>query len=425
MKFHKLSVLVLLALFLMLAATASGQSDRGAIVGTVTDPNGAVVTDAKVTVTNLDSGEVREAKTSGEGAYNVPELKAAPYKISVEATGFKTATIDRVQVGVQVTRRADVKLELGAVGEIVTVASDAPVLQTDSPVQQLNITERQVRELPLVVSAESGGRSPLAFIFLDSSVTSNGATSNGTNATNFRINGSQGLGQDILIDGAGTRRGENGTFFSEVAPGPNAFQEFTINSSNYSAEFGNSSGGVINFTIKSGGNDFHGEGYLFLINEALNANIALNRLTGLPRPRDRQKDFGFAVGGPVILPHFGEGGPIRGYNGRNKTFFFFNYGGYRTTQSEAVDITVPTVRMRSGDFGELLTDPKVLQFFRGPVQIFDPRQPAGLRAAFAGNIIPSGAIDPVGRNFVNLFPLPNETARMGATVFHNYREASL
>ena len=425
MKFHKLTVLALLALFLTLAETASGQSDRGAIVGTVTDPNGAVVTDAKVTVTNLDSGEVREAKTSGEGAYNVPELKAAPYKISVEATGFKTATIDRVQVGVQVTRRADVKLELGAVGEIVTVASDAPVLQTDSPVQQLNVTERQVRELPLVVSAESGGRSPLAFIFLDSSVTSNGATSNGTNATNFRINGSQGLGQDILIDGAGTRRGENGTFFSEVAPGPDAFQEFTINSSNYSAEFGNSSGGVINFTLKSGSNDFHGEGYLFLINEALNANIELNRLTGLPRPRDRQKDFGFAIGGPVILPHFGEGGPIRGYNGRNKTFFFFNYGGYRTTQSEAVDISVPTARMRSGDFGELLTDPYVLRFFGGPVQIFDPRQLPGQRNAFAGNVVPTAAIDPAGQNFVNLFPLPNETGPLGSTVFHNYRAASV
>ena len=421
---HKLTVVGLFAVLFAFSLTALAQSDRGNIVGTVTDQNGAVVIDAKVTVTGIDSGEVREAKTSSEGNYSVPELKAAPYKITVEASGFKTATIDKVQVAVQVTRRADVKLEIGNVGESVTVSSDAPVLQTDSPVQQLNVTERQVRELPLVVAAESGGRSPLAFIFLDSSVTSNGATSNGTNATNFRINGSQGLGQDILIDGAGTRRGENGTFFSEVAPGPNAFQEFTINSSNYSAEFGNSSGGVINFTIKSGGNDFHGEGYLFVINEALNANIALNRLTGLPRPRDRQKDFGFAIGGPVLLPHFGEGGKAIGYNGRNKTFFFFNYGGYRTNQSETVDISVPTNRMRNGDFGELLTDPYVLRFFGGPVQIFDPRQPAGARTAFAGNLIPSSVIDPAGRNFINLFPSPNQTGPLGSTVFHNFRAAS-
>ncbi|HKC88915.1 MAG TPA: hypothetical protein VKG02_23225, partial [Blastocatellia bacterium] len=241
-------------------------------------------------------------------------------------------------------------------------------------------------------------------------------------ATNFRINGSQGLGQDILIDGAGTRRGENGTFFSEVAPAPNAFQEFTINSSNYSAEFGNSSGGVINFTVKSGGNDFHGEGYLYLINEAFNANIALNRLTDLPRPRDRQKDFGFSIGGPVRLPK-SVFGPL-GYDGRNRTFFFFNYGGYRTAQSESVDVSVPTARMRNGDFGELLTDPKVLQFFGGPLQIYDPSRPAGRRVAFTGNIIPTSSIDPVGRNFINLFPLPNQTGPLGSTVFHNYRASS-
>ena len=222
----------------------------------------------------------------------------------------------------------------------------------------------------------------MSFIFLDSSVVSNdrttGATSGstGTNATNFRINGGQGLGADILIDGAQTRRGENGTFFSEVAPGPNAFQEFTLSTSSYSAEFGNSSGGVVNFTIKTGSNDFHGEAYLFHINDALNANIDRNRILGLDKPLDRQFDYGFSVGGPLILPRFGEGGPTV-WSGKNKTFFFFNYGGYRTSQSETVELTVPTLRMRNGDFGELLTDPYVLQFFGGPVQIFDPSQPVG------------------------------------------------
>jgi hypothetical protein len=422
MKVHKTVMFLLLTLALAGAFPALGQSDRGAITGTVRDQSGGVVPNAKVTATNIDTGEARKTTTSNDGAFTLSELKAAAYHLTVEAAGFKSASVDKIQLGVQLTRRADVTLEPGAISEKVTITSDAPVLQTDSPAQQLNVTERQVRELPLVVSAESGGRSPLAFIFLDSSVTSTGATSNGTNATNFRINGSQGLGQDILIDGAGTRRGENGTFFSEVAPGPNAFQEFTINSSNYSAEFGNSSGGVINFTLKSGGNEFHGEGYLFLINEALNANVALNRLTDLPRPLDRQKDFGFSIGGPVRLPKkvFG---PL-GYDGRNRTFFFFNYGGYRTSQSESVEVSVPTLRMRNGDFGELLTDPRVLQFFGGPVQIYDPRQPVGQRSAFPGNIIPADAIDPVGRNFVNLFPLPNQTGPGGSSVFHNYRAAS-
>jgi len=439
MKFSNFFALMLLMAAIMWAPCVYAQSDRGTLTGTVKDQSGGVVPNAKVIATNIDSGEKRETTTGDEGSFTLPELKAAPYRLSVEAAGFKTVTIDNIQLGVQITRRAEVTLEAGDISENVTVSAEASVLQTDSPVQQLNVTERQVRELPLVVAAESGGRSPLAFIFLDSSVTPQGSGSSGTNATNFRINGSQGLGQDILIDGAGTRRAENGTFFSEVAPGPNAFQEFTINTSNYSAEFGNSSGGVINFTIKSGGNDFHGEAYLFLINEALNANTTLNRirlqqelarpnpdptrLDSFRRPIDRQRDYGFAIGGPVFLTRFGEGGPAF-YNGRNKTFFFFNYGGYRTTQSETVDITVPTLRMRNGDFSELLTDPYVTQFFGGPVLIYNPDQTPGSRTALPGNIIPASLISNAGRNIANLFPLPNQTGPNGSSVFRNYLATS-
>jgi hypothetical protein len=443
---HKYAFVTLLALFLISAPAVSAQSDRGGITGRVTDPASAVVPQAKVTVTNVETNEARETVTSDEGNFTVPQLPAAMYKITVEATGFKTATLDNVKVAVQVTRTADIKLEIGGVGETVTISGEgAPVLQTDTPVQQLNVTERQVRELPLLVAAESGGRSPLSFIFLDSSIVSNdtpggtGTTSGstGTNATNFRINGGQGLGADILIDGAQTRRGENGTFFSEVAPGPNAFQEFTVSTSSYSAEFGNSTGGVINFTIKTGGNDFHGEAYLFHINNALNANIDRNRilnannpkcrlqnLTCLDKPLDRQFDYGFSVGGPVYLPRFGEGGKLL-WSGKNKTFFFFNYGGYRTFQSESVELTVPTVRMRGGDFGELLTDPYALQFFGGPVQIFDPSQPAGVRTAIPGNrldqYLGGARISTIGRNFLNLYPLPNQTGPNGSTVFRNFR----
>ncbi|MFL6208578.1 MAG: carboxypeptidase regulatory-like domain-containing protein [Pyrinomonadaceae bacterium] len=431
MKVHKSVVLGLLALILVWAVPAFGQSDRGSITGTVTDPNGAVVADAKVTVTSLDSGDLREVTTSSEGTFTIPELKAAPYKLTVEAPGFKTATIDKVQVAVQVTRRADVKLEIGAVGESVTVSSEAPVLQTDSPVQQTNVTEKQIRELPLAIGAESGGRSPLAFIFLDSSVAAGGgvddqnaaARGSGTNGFNFRINGGQGLGTEILVDGAGTKRAENGTFFSEVAPGPNAFQEFTVSTAQYSAEFGNSSGGVVNLTIKSGGNQFHGEAYEFARREKLDANIDFNRLTGLPRPVDHQNDFGFSVGGPIYLPHFGEGGPVV-KSFKNRAFFFFNYGGYRFTQSEAVNISVPTVKMRSGDFSELLTDPYVTSFFGGPVQIFDNSVACCNRPAIPGNRLDlyrnaagRSIIDPVGLNIVNkLFPLPTSGG-----VFQNYQ----
>lgn len=416
MKIGKLVSLLLLLLMLACVTPVFAQSDRGTITGTVTDPSGAVVANAKITATSLDSGEVREVTTSDEGNYTLPELKAGPWKISVEAQGFKSSALDRVQVAVQVTRTVDIKLEAGSVSETVNVTAEAPVIQPDSAVRQTNVTERQVKELPLAVSAESGGRTPLAFIFLDSNVTAATATSGrGTDAANFRVSGGQGLGTEILIDGASTRRAQNGTFFSEVAPGPNAFQEFTISTSTYSAEFGSSTGGVVNFTIKSGTNRFHGEVYDLFRNKALNANSFLNNARGFNKPEDSQNDFGGNIGGPVWIPKV--------YNGRDRTFFFFNYGGYRFSQSETVAVSVPTLRMRTGDFSELLTDPDVLRQFPGGVRIYDPTQPPDTRVAIPGNrldLYRGGAvIDPVGLAALQRFPEPTDPG-----VFHNFRTTS-
>jgi hypothetical protein len=408
-------------LALVLASAALAQSDRGTITGSVTDPNGAVVAGAKVTATNLETNEARTATTTGEGSYTLAEVKAGPYRVTFEAQGFKTATFESVQVGVQTTRAVDAKLEAGALGEVVTITSDAaPVIQTETAVRQTNVTERQVKELPLLVTTESAGRTPLAFIFLDSTVTS-GSTSNSQDASNFRVGGGQSLGTEILIDGAATRRTQKGTFFTEVAPGPNAYQEFTISTSTYSAEFGNSSGGVVNFTLKSGGNEFHGEVYDLFHNDALNANSFLNNAQGLPKNRDHQHDFGGNVGGPIYLPHFGEGGP-RLWSGRNRAFFFFNFEGYRFAQGENVFVSVPTARMRQGDFGELLTDPDVLRL-NGPIRIYDPTMPVGARNAIPNNdlrgylspVTGRTIIDPVGFNIAQFFPLPTRPG-----VFRNY-----
>src|SRR4026208_296168 len=207
MRASNLAVAGFLVLMLVGLSPVFAQSDRGGITGRVTDQAGAVVADAKVTALNVETGETREARTNGEGNYTIPQLPAVGYTIKVEATGFKTANVENIKVAVQVTRTVDVTLEVGEMVNTVTVSGDAtPVLQTENPASQLNVSERQVRELPLLVAAESGGRSPLSFIFLDSSVVSNdrtptGATSGstGTNATNFRINGGQGPGGGILI----------------------------------------------------------------------------------------------------------------------------------------------------------------------------------------------------------------------------------
>lgn len=416
MKSNRLAVFALAAIALLWASPAYGQSDRGTLTGTVTDPTGAVVPNAKITATNLSNGEVREATSTDSGSYTIPELGADSYSLNVEAQGFKTSTVDDLKIAVQVTRRQDITLEVGVANETVVVSSDdTTVIQADSAVRQSSISERQVRELPLAVNSEAGGRSPLSFIFLDSNVSAAGGTSGGgSNATNFRVSGGQGLGTEILIDGAATRRQQNGTFFSEVSPGPNAFQEFTLSTSTYSAEFGNSSGGIVNFSLKSGGNEFHGEVYNLVRNEKLNANSFTNNANGLERNRDNQNNFGFNIGGPIYLPRFGEGGPAL-ISGKNRLFFFYNYEGYRFTLGENNILTVPTLRMRQGDFGELLTDPQILAFFRGDaargiapgVRIYNPRQDNATRDALPGNIIPTSLIDPAGLAILQAFPLPN------------------
>lgn len=435
MKSFKLLPLALLTLILACAASAFGQSDRGTITGTVTDPNGAAVAGAKVTATDLNTNETREATTSGEGTYTLPELKANPYKVSVEAQGFKTANLENIVIAVQVTRRADFTLEVGEISNVVTVAADsAPVIQTDTAVRQTNVTEQQVRELPLQVSSEFSGRTPLSFIFLDSTVTAGNYTGNqsGTNASNFRVAGGQGLGTEILIDGAATRRAQNGSFFSEVAPGPNAYQEFTISTSSYSAEFGQSSGGIVNFTLKSGGNDLHGEVYDLFRNNALNANSFLNNANGLQIVRDHEHNFGGNVGGPIYLPRFGQGG--KSYKSlRNRAFFFFNFESYHFAQGENVLLSVPTLRMRAGDFSELLTDPEIIARNGGPIQLYSPIagfdangtvivSPLGSRTAIPNNRVdlfrlPTGQsiIDPIGFNILQFFPTPNRPG-----VFRNY-----
>lgn len=344
MKRSGLQFVTLLAITFLAGTLAFAQSDRGSITGLVTDQSGAVVSNAKVTATDINTGEERSTNTDSRGNYTLPEVRASTYKITAEAPGFAPKTIDQVVVPVQFARRADITLGVGQVSTQLEVQAQGELLQTENAAIQTSVNERQIKELPLLVGGETAGRSPLSFVFLDSSVTSVGGA--GTNTANFRVNGNQGGNTDILIDGAATRRAQNGDFFTEVAPGPNAYQEFTVTTSQYSAEYGSAAGGVVNFTIKSGGNHIHGEAYDLMRHDRLDANSWYNNNKGLPKNRDHQNDFGANIGGPLVIPHL--------INGKDKAFWFFNYEGYRFNNGENVDVTIPTLKMRTGDFSELL-----------------------------------------------------------------------
>jgi hypothetical protein len=429
MKAAKFSALSFLMIFALCVSSMHGQSDRGTVRGTVTDPTGAVIPNAKVVLTGTENGENRETTTGDEGIYVFPEIKAGLYQLTVEAAGFSRTSVDNIKVDVQGTQSIQVQLQLGEItGNVVTVDAEGVAINTDTPVRQTTVNERQVRELPLLTGGEADGRSPLAFIFLDSNVNGASDSTGATNSSKFRVSGGQASGTEILIDGASVRRTQNGTFFSETAPSPNAFQEFTISTNSYSAEFGNSSGGVVNFTLRSGTNEFHGEAYNYLRNEKLNAaSINDNFVCGQQRRedcrnRDNRNNYGFNIGGPIYVPGFGEGVPaIRSL--KDRAFFFFHYEGYRLREGQNQLITVPTVRMRNGDFSELLntSDPNVARINGGlQVLIYDPRQPSATRTAFAGNIIPQSAIDPAGFAILQRYPLPTR-----AGIFQNYDAAGV
>ncbi|MDQ3749698.1 MAG: TonB-dependent receptor [Acidobacteriota bacterium] len=425
----------LLLLFILGTGLVLAQSDRGTIRGTVTDPSEAVISGAKVVATSLERGDAREVTTNESGIFVIPELKAGLYQLAVEASGFKRTSVENIKVDVQGTQSLEVKLEIGEVtGNVVTVNAEAVSINTDTPVRQTNVDERQVRELPLLTGGETEGRTPLSFIFLDSNVGS-AESSGANNSSRFRVSGGQASGTEILIDGASVRRTQNGTFFSETAPSPNAFQEFTISTNSYSAEFGNSSGGVVNFTLKSGTNEFHGEAYDYLRNEKFNAaSIADNFACAQARPRpkdcrnrDNRNNYGFNIGGPIYIPNFGEGNPGGFFRSlKDRAFFFFHYEGYRLRTGLNSVVTVPTLRMRTGDFSELLNtaDPNVARINGGqPVLIYDPRLPSNSRPAIPGNrldlynVIVNGRplLDPAGLAILQRYPLPTRPG-----IFQNY-----
>jgi len=268
-----------------------GQTDRGTITGTVTDSSGAVLANAKVTAKATNTGAERSTTTSDEGSYTLPELPAAPYEVRATAKGFKSATKE-FAAGSAGHKPRGLQAGCRSGGESITVTAEAQAIQTG---ERSHADQCQRKAGAGVASASERGvwrahfLSPLSS--LNSSITSTtgtGVTSRGTDASTFRVNGGQAQGTAILIDGAGTQRAQNGTFFSEVGPGPDAFQEFTISTSSYSSEFGSSSGGVVNFTIKSGSNGYHGEAYDLLRNTSLNANSFINNSNKLPRNIDRE-----------------------------------------------------------------------------------------------------------------------------------------
>src|SRR5215208_4676377 len=357
------------------ALGANAQSNKGTITGTVTDPNGAVVKDAKVTATNVDNGESRDATTGDDGTYTIPALDPANYRLVIEATGFQNTTVEQVKVETNARQAVDVALTVSGVGgDTVTVTAEAPLAETETSVRGDLITGREVTDLPIsqrnftLLAALSPGvtRPNLGLLGGGGNFVDGGGGQNNTESTRFResggsvlvVNGARATNNNFTLDGVDNNESQFGQI--AIYPQPDAIAEFKIESSVPSAESGRAGGGVISTTFKSGGNDVHGTvGEVYQGRFLSAAASRFDDPTSPDVPNYITHNYFGTVGGPIFLPRPGEGGsPF--YNGRNRSFFFFSLNGRRNSTpifggtGDPQSVPVPTARMRVGDFGELL-----------------------------------------------------------------------
>src|SRR6266852_6547567 len=415
-----LRILSFTLLFALSGLAAHGQSDRGAIAGTVLDSSGGTVLDATVTATHTETRAVNTATTGPTGGFRLYDLRVGVYKVTVTAPGFKTKEKVGVVVQINSTASLDFSLQAGDLKETVTIIADAPGLQTESSDIGTVVDKRQIQDLPLSLSAsgQSFLRSVESFVFLTPGAVGPGTNSDSPSSGVFesKLSGGQNFSTEVLLDGASIVHAELGSTFDENAPSVEALNEFKVTTSTIPAEFGRTSGGVESFTTKSGANIFHGTAFDILRNDKLDANSWTNDLNGAPKPRDHQNDFGGSLGGPVWIPKL--------YNGHDKTFFFFSWEQYRNNVGTSNITTLPTDAERTGDFSALL-GPPLKDTAGNPIlnpcdnnpillgQIFNPSTascPTGFvggRIAFPGNKI-TGSLSPVALNVLGFLKVhPN------------------
>ncbi|MGH9632713.1 MAG: carboxypeptidase regulatory-like domain-containing protein, partial [Bryobacteraceae bacterium] len=395
----------ILPALLLSALCAFSQSDRGQITGTVSDPAGALIPEATVFAVNPETGVEFRTQTTSTGNYTIPQVPAGVYDLTVEQPGFRKYQQTGIRVQVAQSARIDVIMQIGSTAEAVTVTADAPLLKSESAEQSTTISGEQINALPLNFATGAGAvRNPLMFVQL-----SPGASIGGWN--DIRVNGAPGNTFRIIFEGQDTTSALNPRVSDESQPSVEAIQEFTLQTSNFSAEFGQVSGGLFNFTSRSGTNQYHGSAYEYFAHEALGAGRPFtdNGEGELVRPQIRRHNFGGSIGGPVKIPGL--------YDGSDRTFFFANYEMFRDRQNQFIGLgTVPTEAYRNGDFSAAITgrvlgkDPLGRDIIEGT--IYDPattRTVDGqvVRDPFPGNRIPLNRLDPVALNIQSLIPTPN------------------
>jgi hypothetical protein len=393
-------VLLPLALALFFALPLWAQSTSASITGRITDPRKAIITDATVTVINTGTGIHFQGLTNETGEYYVSNLPPGRYRIEVEKLGFKAVIQSGVILHVQDAVEVNFEMTLGSASESVTVAGESSPLDTESSTVGTIVEQRKANELPL------NGRNVFNLIVLAPSVIPQGSSTGtpvGVNPfgwNNYQVSGSFGNQSAEYLDGQPLNIGYIN--LPVLIPTQDSIQEFKVQTSNLGAEWGHFAGGVTNLSTKGGTNYFHGEAYEYLRNRVFNANDYFLRAAGKPRPAWIQNQFGAEAGGPLRLPS---------YNGRNRTFWFGSWEGFRLRTGEPFTATVPTTLEREGQFSTISA--AIMDPCAGAVnaQGACPGSSA-VPAQFAGNVIPPGRINPTSKALLDLWPIANSPGIM-------------
>ncbi len=418
---------LLSCLALGLGSLAYGQS-TATLLGTITDSTGAVLPNVQIAITNTATGLTRTATTNSTGNYNAPDLIIGTYNLKADLAGFKTFDKTGITLNVDATVRVDISMQVGESKESVTVEANAVQVQSDTNEVSSVITGGQIAQI------DTNGRNPIQLATLMPGAASslpdfNAPTALASN-NNISFNGQRPQHNLWMIDGGEDYdRGSGGGMI--VSPSPDALAEFKVLASNYSADFGQASGGTISIALKSGGRDFHGGAWEFNRNDAVDANNYFSNLSGTPKPELRYNAFGFNIGGPVFLPHFGS-------KKNSKTFFFYNQEWRKLIQGGEIYANgIPGAEF-GGDFSSLAKAIHVPQT-NDPAAIAKYAQ-YGLvpGQTFPGNKIPAALIDPnvalllktgifpaanaPGNHFSNAAPVPTNLREEIVRIDHQFTD---
>jgi hypothetical protein len=344
---------LLLSVFCLLPSVAA-QSATATLSGTVLDEKDAVIPGATVVVVNTGTGARRQTTTNEEGSFIIPLLPPSTYVVNVQQQGFAPVEVPNVVLNVGDQKSLQIHLKVGNLSEMVQVNSDTPLIN-ESPTVATVVDRQFVENIPLngrsfqtliqltpgAVLTKTNPNEQGQFSVNGQRADANYFTVDGVSA-NISVNASASLGQQ----GGGSLPGLSATGGTNSLVSVDALQEFRIQTSTYAPEFGRTPGAQVSIITRSGTNEFHGTGFEYFRNDKMDANDWFANRSGLKKPPLRQNDFGFVLGGPILLPRFGEGGHQPAYNGRNRTFFFFSYEGLRLRQPQVLITDVPSLAAR-------------------------------------------------------------------------------